>query len=42
MHQNAVPKKIHTQNICHRAWKIFRTTLQCIVALELQGEGYEK
>ena len=34
MHQNVVPKIVHTQDICHHAWKTVRTTLQCIVVLK--------
>ena len=29
----------HTQNICHGAWKILRTTLCCFVVLQSRGEG---
>ena len=38
MHQNVVPKIVHTQDICHHAWKTVRTTLQCNVLLQLRGE----
>ena len=40
--ENVVLTIFHTQNICHRAWKIVRTTLQCIVGLQSWGEGHEK
>ena len=39
MHQNAVLAFFHTQNICHGAWKILRTTLCCFVFLQSRGEG---
>ena len=42
MTQNAVPTIFHTQNICHHAWKIVKTTLQCTVGLQSRGEGREK
>ena len=42
MHQNVVLTIFHTQNICHHAWKTFKTTLQCIVGLQWQGEGHKK
>ena len=42
MQGNVVLTIFHTQNICHRAWKIVRTTLQCIVGLQSWGEGHEK
>ena len=32
----------HKQNLYHHAWKTVRTTLQCIVGLQLRGEGHEK
>ena len=32
----------HTQDTCHSAWKTVRTTLQCIVGLQLPGKGHEK
>ena len=41
MRQNAIPTIFHAQNIYHHAWKIVRTTLQCIVVLQLRGEGLE-
>ena len=41
MHQNAVLTIFHTQNICHHVCKIFKTRLQCIVVLQLRGEGPE-
>ena len=41
MLQNVVPTIFHTQNIYNNVWKIVRTTLQCIVGLQLQGEGHE-
>ena len=41
MLQNVVLTIFHTQNIYHYLWKIVRTTLQCIVGLQLQGEGHE-
>ena len=40
--QNAVPTIFHTQQICHHVWKIVRTTLQCIIVLQLWGEGHPK
>ena len=42
MRQNVVLTNFHTQNIRHHPWKIVRTTLQCIVGLQLRGEGHEK
>ena len=42
MHQNGVIKIFHTQNICPHGWKTVRNTLQCIVGLQLWGEGHEK
>ena len=42
MYQNVVLTIFHTQNIRHHAWKTVRTTLQCIVGLQSQGEGHEK
>ena len=41
MRQNLVLTIFHTQNICHHAWKTVRITLQCIVGLQLRGEGPE-
>ena len=41
MRQNVVLTIFHTQNICHHAWKTVRITLQCIVGLQLWGEGPE-
>ena len=40
--RNIVPTIFHTQNICHNALKTVRTTLQFIVVLPWQGEGYKK
>ena len=39
MHQNVVLAFFHTQNICHGAWKILRTTLCCFIFLQSRGEG---
>ena len=39
MHQNVVLAFFHTQNICHSAWKILRTTLCCFVFLQSRGKG---
>ena len=39
MQQNVVLAFFHTQNICHGAWKILRTTLCCFVFLQSWGEG---
>ena len=38
MHQNVVPKILHTKNIRHHAWKSVRTILQCITFLLSQEE----
>ena len=32
----------HTKYLCHIAWKTVRTTLPCIVVLQLRGEGHKK
>ena len=37
--QNVALTVIHTQNICHHAWKALRTILWCFVFLQSQGEG---
>ena len=42
MRQNIVLTIFHTPNIRHHAWKTVRTALQCIVGLQLRGEGHEK
>ena len=39
MHQNVILAFFHTQNICHGAWKILRTTLCCFVFLQSRGDG---
>ena len=39
MHQNVVLAFFHTQNICHGAWKILKTTICCLVFLQSRGEG---
>ena len=39
MHHNVVLAFFHTQNLCHGAWKILRTTLCCFVFLQSRGEG---
>ena len=41
MRQNVVLTIFHTQNIYHYVLKIVRTTLQCIVGLQLRGEGHK-
>jgi hypothetical protein len=41
MRQNGVLTIFHTQNVYHHAWKTVRTTLQCIVGLQLGEEGHE-
>ena len=41
MRQNEVLTIFHTQIIYHLAWKTVKTTLQCIVGLQLRGEGHE-
>ena len=41
MHQNLVLTIFHTQNIHHHAWKTVRTTLLCIVGLQLREEDPE-
>ena len=38
--QNVVLIIFHT-HIYHHVWKTVRTTLQCIVGLQSQGEGHE-
>ena len=40
MHQNIILTVFHAQNINHLVWKTVRTTLQCIVGLQLWGEGH--
>ena len=42
MHQNVVLAFFHTQNICHRAWKILRTTLCCFGFSPIPGKRFEK
>ena len=41
MRQNVVLTIFHTQNLHHHGWKTVRTTLQCTVGLQLQGEGHK-
>ena len=41
MHQNVVLTIFHTQNIYQHGRKNVRTTLQCIVGLQLQREGHK-
>ena len=41
MRQNGVLTIFHTQNVYHHAWKTVRTTLQCIVVLQLGEEGHK-
>ena len=41
MRRNGVLTIFHSQNIYHHAWKTVRTTLQCIVGLQLREEGYK-
>ena len=42
IHWNVVPTIFHSDHISQGLWKIVRTTFQCSVVLQLQGEGPEK
>ena len=40
-HTKVVLTIFHTQNIYHHAWKTVGPTLQCIIGLQLRGEGHK-
>ena len=41
LHWNVVPKKFRYDHISQGVWEVVKTTYQCIVVLQLRGEGPE-